>query len=292
MFESSRKKNPFRSAQESAESARHPIDLPQCRSTSYRLAFQDPEFLLQDALRPVRLQLELLKPELILQEQHIESTVVVFGSARITDPETAEARLASARNKYDQSSDDPLLAQKVALARRVLENSRYYQEARKLGHLISSNTGKDKMVVITGGGPGIMEAANRGAHDAGMPSIGMNIVLPHEQMPNPYITPDLNFRFHYFAIRKMHLLMRAKSLVAFPGGFGTLDELFETLTLIQTGKVKPIPVLLFGKAFWERVINFKVLVEEGTISARDLELFVYVETAEEAWELISAANGL
>jgi hypothetical protein len=151
MFESSRKKNPFRSAQESAESARHPIDLPQCRSTSYRLAFQDPEFLLQDALRPVRLQLELLKPELILQEQHIESTVVVFGSARITDPETAEARLASARNKYDQSSDDPLLAQKVALARRVLENSRYYQEARKLGHLISSNTGKDKMVVITGG---------------------------------------------------------------------------------------------------------------------------------------------
>jgi uncharacterized protein (TIGR00730 family) len=292
MFESSRKKNPFRSAQESAESARHPIDLPQCRSTSYRLAFQDPEFLLQDALRPVRLQLELLKPELILQEQHIESTVVVFGSARITDPETAEARLASARNKYDQSSDDPLLAQKVALARRVLENSRYYQEARKLGHLISSNTGKDKMVVITGGGPGIMEAANRGAHEAGMPSIGMNIVLPHEQMPNPYITPDLNFRFHYFAIRKMHLLMRAKSLVAFPGGFGTLDELFETLTLIQTGKVKPIPVLLFGKAFWERVINFKVLVEEGTISARDLELFVYVETAEEAWELISAANGL
>jgi uncharacterized protein (TIGR00730 family) len=292
MFESSRKKNPFRSAKESAESARHPIDLPQCRSTSYRLAFQDPEFLLRDALRPVRLQLELLKPELILQEQHIESTVVVFGSARITDPETAEARLASARNKYDQSSDDPLLAQKVALARRVLENSRYYQEARKLGHLISSNTGKDKMVVITGGGPGIMEAANRGAHEAGMPSIGMNIVLPHEQMPNPYITPDLNFRFHYFAIRKMHLLMRAKSLVAFPGGFGTLDELFETLTLIQTGKVKPIPVLLFGKAFWERVINFKVLVEEGTISARDLELFVYVETAEEAWELISAANGL
>ncbi len=292
MSERSRKKNPFRSAQEAAESARHPIDLPQCRSASYRLAFQDPEFLLLDALRPVRLQLELLKPELILQEQHIESTVVVFGSSRIADPETAEARLASARNEYDQSNDDPLLAQKVALARRVLENSRYYEEARKLGHLISSNTGKDKMVVITGGGPGIMEAANRGAHEAGMPSIGMNIVLPFEQMPNPYITPDLNFRFHYFAIRKMHLLMRAKSLVVFPGGFGTLDELFETLTLIQTGKVKPIPVLLFGQAFWERVINFNVLVEEGTISARDLELFVYVETAEEAWELISAANGL
>jgi len=292
MSENSRKKNPFRSAQESAESARHRIDLPQCRSASYRLAYQDPEFLLRDALRPVRLQLELLKPELILQEQHIESTVVVFGSARITDPETAEARFASARKEYDQSNDDPLLAQKVAQARRVLENSRYYQEARKLGHLISSNTGKDKMVVITGGGPGIMEAANRGAHEAGMPSIGMNIVLPHEQMPNPYITPDLNFQFHYFAIRKMHLLMRAKGLVVFPGGFGTLDELFETLTLIQTGKVKPIPVLLFGKTFWDRVINFNVLVEEGTINAKDLELFVYVETAEEAWELISAANGL
>jgi uncharacterized protein (TIGR00730 family) len=292
MFESSRKKNPFRSAQEAAASARHPIDLPQCRSASYRLAFQDPEFLLRDALRPVRLQLELLKPELILQEQHIESTVVVFGSARIADPETAEARLVSAQNAYDQSNDDPLLAQQVAIALRMLENSKYYEEARKLGHLISSNTGKDKMVVITGGGPGIMEAANRGAHEAGMPSIGMNIVLPHEQTPNPYITPDLNFRFHYFAIRKMHLLMRAKSLIAFPGGFGTLDELFETLTLIQTGKVKPIPVLLFGKAFWERVINFNALVEEGTISARDLELFVYVETAEEAWELISEANGL
>jgi uncharacterized protein (TIGR00730 family) len=292
MSENPRKKNPFRSAQESAESARHRIDLPQCRSASYRLAYQDPEFLLRDALRPVRLQLELLKPELILQEQHIESTVVVFGSARITDPETAEARFASARKAYDQSNDDPLLAQKVARARRVLENSQYYQEARKLGHLISSNTGKDKMVVMTGGGPGIMEAANRGAHEAGMPSIGMNIVLPHEQMPNPYITPDLNFQFHYFAIRKMHLLMRAKGLVVFPGGFGTLDELFETLTLIQTGKVKPIPVLLFGKTFWDRVINFNVLVEEGTISAKDLELFVYVETAEEAWELISAANGL
>jgi len=180
----------------------------------------------------------------------------------------------------------------VEVARRVLENSRYYDEARKLGHLISSNTGKDKLVVITGGGPGIMEAANRGAHEAGMPSIGMNIVLPHEQTSNPYITPDLNFQFHYFAVRKMHLLMRAKSLVVFPGGFGTLDELFETLTLIQTHKVQPMPVLLFGKAFWERIINFNALVEEGTISAKDLELFVYVETAEEAWEMISEANGL
>jgi uncharacterized protein (TIGR00730 family) len=235
------------------------------------------------------LQLEVLKPELILQEQHIESTVVVFGSARIPDPEIAESKLVSAQAEYAKNNDDTLFAKKVEAARKGLENSRYYDEARKLGHLISINTGKDKLVVVTGGGPGIMEAANRGAHEAGIPSIGMNITLPHEQAPNPYITPDLNFQFHYFAIRKMHLLMRAKSLVAFPGGFGTLDELFETLTLIQTRKVKPIPVLLFGQAFWERIINFEALVEEGTISDKDLDLFVYVETAEEAWELISEA---
>ena len=292
MSSNTRTKKMFSSAQEAAISAQKYIESPQCKSASYRLAFQDPEFLLQDDLRPVRLQLELLKPELILKEQHIESTVVVFGSARIVDPETAEDRLVSAQAEHRNNKQDPLLTRQVEIARRVLENSRYYDEARKLGHLISSNTGKDKLVVITGGGPGIMEAANRGAHEAGMPSIGMNIVLPHEQSPNPYITPDLNFQFHYFAVRKMHLLMRAKSLVVFPGGFGTLDELFETLTLIQTHKVQPIPVLLFGKTFWERIINFNALVEEGTISAEDLELFKYVETADEAWELISEANGL
>ena len=292
MSKNTRTKKLFSSAQEAAISAKRYIESPQCKSASYRLAFQDPEFLLKDDLRPVRLQLELLKPELILKEQHIESTVVVFGSARIVDPETAEARLVSAQAEHRNNKEDSILARQVEIARRVLENSRYYDEARKLGHLISSNTGKDKLVVITGGGPGIMEAANRGAHEAGMPSIGMNIVLPHEQSPNSYITPDLNFQFHYFAVRKMHLLMRAKSLVVFPGGFGTLDELFETLTLIQTHKVQPIPVLLFGKTFWERIINFNALVEEGTISAEDLELFKYVETAGEAWELISEANGL
>jgi uncharacterized protein (TIGR00730 family) len=286
------KKSPFPSAHDAAESAQLHIDSPQCRSASYRLAFQDPDLLLRDELRPVRLQLEVLKPELVLQEQHIESTVVVYGSARIPDPETAESRLVSAQAEYAKNNQDPGLKKKVDAARKALENSRYYDEARKLGHLISSNTGKDKLVVITGGGPGIMEAANRGAHEAGIPSIGMNITLPHEQAPNPYITPDLNFQFHYFAIRKMHLLMRAKSLVAFPGGFGTLDELFETLTLIQTHKVERIPVLLFGQAFWERVINFNALVEEGTISAKDLDLFIYVETAEEAWELISEAIDL
>jgi len=289
MSEGQRRRSPFASAHEEAAVKRPCDDMPQCRSASYQLAFQDPPFLLREELRPVRLQLEVLKPELILQEQHIESTVVVFGSARIPDPETAESKLVSAQAEYAKNNDDTLLAKKVAAARKALENSRYYDEARKLGNLISINTGKDKLVVVTGGGPGIMEAANRGAHEAGIPSIGMNITLPHEQAPNAYITPDLNFQFHYFAIRKMHLLMRAKSLVAFPGGFGTFDELFETLTLIQTRKVKPIPVLLFGQAFWERIINFEALVEEGTISADDLDLFVYVETAEEAWEVISEA---
>ncbi len=284
-----RKKSLFSSAQEAAVSARQRDDSPQCRSASFQLAFQDPDFLLLDELRPVRLQLELLKPELILIEQHIESTVVIFGSARIPDPETAEAALVSAQAEHRKDKQNPDLARRVDIARRALENSRYYDEARNLGNLISSNTSKDKLVVITGGGPGIMEAANRGAHEAGMPSIGMNIVLPHEQRPNPYITPDLNFRFHYFAVRKMHLLMRAKSLVVFPGGFGTLDELFETLTLIQTQKVQPMPVLLFGKDFWDRIVNFDALLEEGTISAEDLDLFTYVETAEEAWELIAKA---
>ncbi len=290
MSSDSRIKSPFPSALESAETIRQRSEEPTCEPASYSLAFLDTEFLLRDELRPVRLQLELLKPELILQEQHIESTVVIYGSARIPDPETAEANLVSAQADYRENGGDPVLARRVELARKALENSKYYEEARKLGTLISRNTGKDKLVVVTGGGPGIMEAANRGAHEAGMPSIGMNIVLPHEQDPNPFITADLNFQFHYFAIRKMHLLMRAKSLVAFPGGFGTLDELFETLTLIQTHKVTPIPVLLFGQKFWERIINFDALVEEGTISSEDLELFQYVETAEAAWDAISQAN--
>ena len=287
MSSDSRMKSPFPSALESAETVRRRDDAPTCDPASYSLAYQDTAFLLRDELRPVRLQLELLKPEIILQEQHIESTVVIYGSARIPDPETAEANLVSAQADYRKNNQDAAMARRVDRARKALENSKYYEEARKLGTLISRNTGKDKLVVVTGGGPGIMEAANRGAHEAGMPSIGMNIVLPHEQTPNAYITADLNFQFHYFAIRKMHLLMRAKSLVAFPGGFGTLDELFETLTLIQTGKVTPIPVLLFGQKFWERVINFDALVEEGVISSEDLKLFQYVETAEAAWDAIS-----
>lgn len=286
------KKRIFRSADEDARRASICVDAPQCQAPSYRLAYQDPDFLLLDELRPVRLQLELMKPELTLQEHRIESTVVIFGSARLMDEEAAGAALVSARNDLSADPDNPRLARKVEIARRSLTNSKYYEEARRLGNLVAKNTEIDKLVVMTGGGPGVMEAANRGAHEAGVPSIGMNIVLPHEQVPNAYATPDLNFLFHYFAIRKMHLLMRAKGLVVFPGGFGTMDELFETLTLIQTGKMEPIPVLLFGRSFWERIVNFEALVEEGTISQKDLELFTYVETAEEAWELIGSANGL
>ena len=288
MITSSRRKRLFPSAHEDAQSARMHVDSPQCQSASYRLAFQDTEFLLREALRPVRLQLELLKPELIQQELGIESTVVIFGSARIPDPETAEAELASLEAQARSDTAEKDIDQKLARARRKLANSSYYSEARHLAQLVSRNSARDKLVVVTGGGPGIMEAANRGAYESGAQNIGLNIVLPFEQQPNAYITPELSFQFHYFAIRKMHFLLRAKCLVAFPGGFGTLDELFETLTLIQTEKVNPMPVLLFGQAFWERIIRFDALVEEGTISPRDLDLFQFVETAEQAWEIIAA----
>jgi uncharacterized protein (TIGR00730 family) len=276
----------FPSAHEDARQVLQKAETP-----SYRLAFQDLDFLLRDELRPVRLQLELLKPELALQEKGIESTVVVFGSARIPDPETAAASLEAAVSELRQDESDPARQRKVKRAERALANSRYYAEARKLGQLISRHSDDHHLVVMTGGGPGIMEAANRGAQDAGALSIGMNIVLPQEELPNPYITAELNFQFHYFAIRKMHLLMRAQCLVAFPGGFGTLDELFETLTLMQTGRMQRIPVLLFGKNFWSGVINFQALVDEGTIAPDDLDLFTYVDTAEEAWAIIER-NGI
>jgi hypothetical protein len=284
------RKRIFPSAHEDARIADKPVEAPHCQSPSYRLAYQDPEFLLRDELRPVRLQLELLKPELILQEHQIETTIVIFGSARIPEPQAAIDELGAAKAQLLRNEADADLQRKVRIAERKVANSRYYEEARKLGRLAATGSRDNRLAVMTGGGPGIMEAANRGAHDAGALSIGMNIVLPHEQLPNPYITPQLNFRFHYFAIRKMHLIMRAKALVAFPGGFGTLDELFETLTLIQTGKVRRIPVLLFGRGFWERAIHFQTLVEEGTIAPEDLNLFRYVDTAEEAWELIVCAE--
>jgi hypothetical protein len=227
----------------------------------------------------------------MLQDFKIESTVVVFGSARIQEPREAKKQLTAIEEKMRFDPDNPTLSQELKAAQTAVKNSQYYDQARRLGQLISQSTPNDQMLVITGGGPGIMEAANRGAHDVQAQSIGLNIVLPHEQVPNSYITPDLCFRFHYFATRKMHFLMRAKGLVAFPGGFGTLDEIFETLTLLQVHKIKPIPVILFGPDFWKKVINFEALVEEGTISESDLNLFRYVHDADQAWEIIANWNG-
>jgi uncharacterized protein (TIGR00730 family) len=248
--------------------------------SSYRLAFTDPEFLLREELRPVRMQLELLKPELVQQQQGIESTIVIFGSARIVPPELAAQRLAEAGND----------AVALRAARTQVEMSRFYDEARKFAALVTERSRRlDRPIyVVTGGGPGIMEAGNRGAHEIGGKSIGLNIVLPFEQAPNPYITPELCFQFHYFALRKMHFLMRSIALVCFPGGFGTLDEMFEIMTLIQTGKCRRRPVLLFGREFWTRLINFDLLVDTGMISPGDVELFQFVETAEEAWERLAA----
>ena len=263
------------SAREDAERAAQQQETAQTRAPSYRLAFTDQEFLLREELRPVRLQLELLKPELELQNHAIESTIVVFGSARISDADASNGSSASgAEEKSDPKRD---------------EMATYYDQAREFARIVSranQDSDRRRFVVVTGGGPGIMEAANRGAHDVGAMSIGLNITLPHEQAPNPYITPDLCFQFHYFALRKMHFLMRARALVIFPGGFGTLDELFEALCLIQTKKIRPLPVLLFGEKFWRRVINFEAMVEAGTISEADLSLFRYVESADAAWDMI------
>jgi uncharacterized protein (TIGR00730 family) len=287
MNQSDLPKSPFPTARDELDTARTEDAVMQ--RPSYRLAFADTDFMLRDELRPVRLQLELLKPELIQQEHGICSTVVIFGSARIPDPEGARERLAEARKAARLAPDNAELARQAVVAERIVERSRYYVEARRLGQIItrvSQSNGEKRCVVITGGGPGIMEAANRGAQDVGGISIGLNILLRYEQEPNPYVTPELSFQFHYFAARKMHFLLRAKALVAFPGGFGTLDELFETLTLIQTHKVKPVPVLLFGRDYWRRIIDFEALVDEGTIDPEDLDLFQYVETAEEAWSAI------
>ncbi len=246
--------------------------------------------MMSDELRPVRLQLELLKPELVQQSAVIESTVVVFGSARILPPEQARKARQVASRKAELNPKDESLVRALAKAKQAEKNSVYYTEALQFSHKLASNVkknGSKQCVIITGGGPGVMEAANRGAAEAGAKTIGLNIVLPMEQAPNPYITPELCFQFHYFAIRKMHFLMRARALIAFPGGFGTLDELFEALTLIQTKKIAPIPVLLFGRSYWERILNFPALVEEGMISAADLELFNFVETAEQACRIIA-----
>ncbi|MCS6292870.1 MAG: TIGR00730 family Rossman fold protein, partial [Nitrospira sp.] len=247
-------------------------------------------FLQRAELRSVRIGLELLKPELIQREQGIQSTIVVFGSARLQEPVAAEAALLMAERAAAQQPNDQALQRSVAVAKRQRELSKYYDVAREFARLVSSSCqidGRCEYVIVTGGGPGIMEAANRGAADVQAKSIGLNITLPHEQRPNPYITPELCFQFRYFALRKMHFLIRAKALVAFPGGFGTLDELFETLTLIQTGKVTGVSVVLVGRTFWDRLINWQMLVEEGLISQQDREMFHYVETAQEAWDVIA-----
>lgn len=274
--------------QDAVSSVAYDYGTPQSHSPSYRLAYDDYDFIMRDELRPVRLQLELLKPELIQLEENIKSTVVIFGSARIFDKETVTKTAEKTKRKLDLEPYNLELISKAEITERLLKKSHYYDEARKLGALItkSKKITKHTLTVVTGGGPGIMEAANRGAADVGGKSIGLNIVLPGEQKPNPYITPELCFQFHYFAIRKMHFLMRAVALVAFPGGFGTLDELFEALTLIQTQKIKPIPIVLFGESYWKKLINFDMLVEEGIISPDDLLLFKYAETAKQAWQII------
>ncbi len=258
--------------------------------SSYALAFTDTDFLLDAEMRPVRMQLELLKPELIQREENIESTIVVFGSARILPADAARERLDEAESLPPGSARE----QAIRAAKRLLGMSRFYEEARRFASLVTEHSARleHPIYVVTGGGPGIMEAGNRGAHEVGGKSIGLNIVLPHEQEPNPYITPRLCFQFHYFALRKMHFLMRSVALVCFPGGFGTLDELFETLTLIQTGKCRKRPVLLFGREFWTKLINFDHLVETGMISPEDVHLFRFVETADEAWSTLQQLYGL
>ncbi|MDR3325838.1 MAG: LOG family protein [Rhodospirillaceae bacterium] len=281
----------FQTARDDEEFVCKTEDCQQSNSSTFRLAYKDIDFLLRDDLRHVRLQLELLKPDLLLKEHGIRSTVTVFGSARISDPEVAKNNLIEAEIASNSNPDDIELDHNVNVAQRALNNAHYYEEARRLAKIISMihKEGKEnEFVILTGGGPGIMEAANRGANDVDAKSIGLNIVLPREQIPNSYVTPDLCFRFHYFALRKMHFLTRAKALVVFPGGFGTLDEMFEAATLIQTGKIKRIPFLLFGKEYWNRVINFDVMVSEGMITETDEDLFKFVETAEEAWNHIAS----
>jgi len=270
----------YRAEQEARFTEQQPTKTPQTQHPAYRLAFRDSDFILREELRPVRFQLELLKPEMLMDEARIGSTLVMYGSARIPQEDQVDEFMAKAKTEEERK-----------VAERLAAKAKYCTEAYKLARIASEHSiiedGKRQFVVCSGGGPSIMEAANRGASDAGAESIGLNIVLPHEQAPNAYVTPYLSFRFHYFALRKMHFLLRARALAIFPGGFGTCDELFETLTLIQTQKMKPIPILLFGKEFWDRIVNFEALAEEGTINRKDLDLFRWCETAEEAWNHIA-----
>ena len=264
-------------------------------SPSYRLAEYDFDFLKRDEIRPVRMHLELLKTETLLRDHQVTSTVVVFGSARIVPQEEAEARLREAEAIAKKKPGDARAQRVLARAERVLAKSRFYDEARQFGRLVSTMCnveGRCDLVVATGGGPGIMEAANRGAFDVGAKSIGLNIDLPHEQEPNPYITPELCFQFHYFAIRKFHFILRAKALVVFPGGYGTLDELFDTLCLRQTNRMQAIPIILYGREYWQSILNFAKMADEGVIDDDDLELFSYAESPAEAWKVIADFHGI
>lgn len=259
------------------------------RSKAYRVAFKDFDFIDSDYARAARLQLELLKTEIGLRHADVHSTIVVFGGTRIIEPFKARQKLQKAERALKRRPTEKALRQAVRIARSVVQKSAYYDEARKFAHLVSAEVqknGNSEYVIVTGGGPGVMEAANRGAYDAGAKNVGLNITLPMEQEPNAYITPELCFQFHYFAIRKMHFMLRAKALVAFPGGYGTMDELFEGLTLVQTKKVAPLPIVLFGEKYWKGVIDFDFLVEQGTIDPDDVESFVYADRAEDAWDYI------
>jgi uncharacterized protein (TIGR00730 family) len=283
---SSRPPRTFPSAQDDAiKEDATPTTRYEGRESSYKLAYMDTQFLLRDELRPVRVQLELLKPQLVQDEHGVEQTIVIFGSARILSAEAAARELEAARAGTDQKA--------LQRAEKRAAMSRFYEEARRFSSLVTkrSATWAKPLYVVTGGGPGIMEAGNRGAFEVGGKSVGLNIVLSHEQVPNAYITPELCFQFHYFAIRKMHFLMRAVALVCFPGGFGTLDELFEVLTLVQTGKSRMRPILLFGREFWTRLLDFDLLVETAMIAPEDVHLFHFVETAEEAWAVLAAEYG-
>jgi uncharacterized protein (TIGR00730 family) len=258
------------------------------RAKSYRRAYNDAEFLSRPENRPIRLQLELLKPETILAEHGVKTTVVVFGSARTLPLDEAQDRVKKLTAALRKNRDDKELKGKLAGARRLLRSAKYYEEARKFSALVArnGNFGSAHFITVTGGGPGIMEAANRGAWESGAKSIGLNITLPCEQGPNPYVSPEFCFRFHYFAVRKMHFVMRARALVAFPGGFGTMDELFEVLTLVQTGKKRRLPIILMGRKYWNDVMNFRNMAKWGYISYEDLDLFHFADTGEEAWEII------
>ncbi len=259
-------------------------------SPSYRVAYQDHDFLSTEELRSVRIELEMLKAELAFQKDRINSTIVVFGSTQVCEPSDAQRRLDLARARLSDTPKDIRRQRAVARAERVAAKSQYYSLARDFARLVSSEgqTGDEELdyVIVTGGGPGIMEAANRGAYDVGAKSIGLNIKLPKEQAPNPYITPELCFQFHYFAIRKLHFLLRARGMVVFPGGYGTLDELFEALTLRQTERMQDLPIVIFGRKYWENTINFQFLADEGTIDDKDLDLFRFADTPEEAWHII------